>query len=113
MPGKDIPVLPEDEVYVFELAGSRVFLENGLHLGVLEEVLDNNGSEIWRIMTMLGKEVLFPVHDRFILKMAPQDQRIVIDPPPGLLEIYGVKHSELDHQSDSHGGRPGAGGPEK
>ncbi len=87
---KYIPEPGEDETYIFELLSSRVFLAGDIYLGRLEEVFDNKGSEVWRIMTPDGQEVLFPVNEQFISSIDTDNKKIVIDPPEGLLEIYGV-----------------------
>jgi 16S rRNA processing protein RimM len=88
---KYIPESGDGKAYVYELLESRVFLPGGAFLGLLEEIFDNKGSEVWRIMTQDGLEVLFPVNNEFILDIDPDNKKIVIDPPEGLLEIYGVQ----------------------
>jgi 16S rRNA processing protein RimM len=46
------------------------------------------GQEIWAIHTDGGREILFPVVEDFVLSVNLEEGRAVIDPPPGLLEIY-------------------------
>ena len=87
---KYLPEPGEDETYLFELLESRVYLAGDVHLGRLEEIFDHKGSEVWRIMTPDDREVLFPVNEQFILNIDTDNKKIVIDPPEGLLEIYGV-----------------------
>ena len=92
---KYIPEPEDGAAYVFELLESRVFLASGVFLGRIEEIFDNKGSEVWRIMTPEGQEVLFPAHDEFILEVDTDGRKVVIDPPEGLLEIYGVREEGL------------------
>ena len=86
-----MPEPPDGETYFFELLDSSVYLSGDNYLGRLEEIIDNKGSEVWRIMTPDGQEVLFPVNEQFILNIDTTNKKIVVDPPEGLLEIYGVR----------------------
>lgn len=88
---KDMPEPEEDEAYLFEILGCRVYLPDLAYLGVIDEFLDHNGSEVWRIMTDAGQEVLFPVNEIFIKNIDTENKKIIIDPPEGLLELYGVE----------------------
>ncbi|RQD56900.1 MAG: 16S rRNA processing protein RimM [Desulfonatronovibrio sp. MSAO_Bac4] len=88
---KYIPELDEDETYLFEILGCRVYLPDMAYLGIVDEFLDHNGSEVWRIMTEAGQEVLFPVNEVFIKSIDAENKKIIIDPPEGLLELYGIE----------------------
>ncbi len=90
VPQKYMPAIEDDETYVFELLESRVFIAGDIYLGMLHEIFDTKGSEVWRIMTPEGQEVLFPFNEQFIVDIDMDNKKIVIDPPEGLLEIYGV-----------------------
>lgn len=94
-----LPALEEDEVYLKDLPGLRVFLASpssqngnepaaGEALGVIREVSSPAGQELWAIVTGEGKEILFPAVDEFVLSIDLKEGRAIIDPPPGLLELY-------------------------
>ena len=85
---KDLPPAEDDEVYLYQLMDCRVFLQDSSYLGVLRGFVSQKGGEVWRIITPLGREVLFPAQDHFILKLDPANKEVIIDPPEGLLEIY-------------------------
>lgn len=84
----DLPEPDEGEEYLFRLLGSRVFLEDGAEVGVFEAILDTPGQITWVIRGKRGEEILFPAVPEFILGLDARRKKIVIDPPPGLLELY-------------------------
>ena len=98
----DLPAPDEGEEYLFRLLGSRVFLPDsaapdgktapGEELGVFEAILDTPGQVTWVIRgtgpKAVGAEILFPAVPLFILSLDAERKRIVIDPPPGLIELY-------------------------
>lgn len=84
---EDMPPVGEDEVFVRDLPGLRVHLVDGRELGVIESVMAEP-QEVWSIMTPQGAEVLFPAHSDFVIEMDMEAGTVVIDPPPGLLELY-------------------------
>jgi 16S rRNA processing protein RimM len=84
----DMPEPDEGEEYLFRLLGSRVELEDGADVGVFEAILDTPGQITWVIRGKRGEEILFPAVPEFILGLDAGRKKIVIDPPPGLLELY-------------------------
>ena len=80
--------LGPSDVYVADLPGRRILLRGGELLGSLEDVLDMGGQEVWRILTPDGREVLFVAHAESVLRLEPGSDEAVIDPPPGLLDMY-------------------------
>ncbi len=89
----DLPPPDEGEEYLFRLLGSRVFLPDGaeapgVEIGVFEAILDTPGQITWVIRGKGGEEILFPAVPEFILGLDAKRKKIVIDPPPGLLELY-------------------------
>lgn len=90
MPREQLPPLAEDEAYVEDLSGSSVFLADGSLLGRLDHVEFPAGQMIWSILTPAGREILFPAEPCFIKALDMEKHEAVIDPPPGLLEVYGA-----------------------
>lgn len=89
----DLPPPDEGEEYLFRLLGSKVFLPDveeaaGAEIGVFEAILDTPGQITWVIRGKGGEEILFPAVPEFILGLDAARKKIVIDPPPGLLELY-------------------------
>lgn len=85
---EDLPRADEHELFLFELEGLEVRLPDGSVLGRIDLVDTGTGQEIWYILTPDGREILFPAADDFVLTLDPDQGFAVIDPPPGLLDIY-------------------------
>lgn len=73
-----------DEFYDHEIEGLPVTLPDGTEVGVLGSVLHLPAHDLLAVRTPDGREVLVP----FVREIVPAigDGRIVIDPPPGLLD---------------------------
>jgi len=82
-----LPELAADEVYLHEITGFETLLPDGTPVGTLTGFLDVPGQDVWVIRAPGGKEILFPAHDKTVLTIDAKARRIVIDPPPGLLEL--------------------------
>lgn len=97
-----------DEVFLHELLGLRVRLSgaaaNAPDLGVLEDVRDSGGAELWVIRDTAGREILFPAAAALVPEIDLEAGFVVIDPPPGLLELYQGS-AEEEKQPDTASGR--------
>ncbi len=80
--------IEEDELFQADLIGCKVFLIDGSFLGKIKDIYNYGEQEIWSIVAQNKKEVLFPAVDEFVEEVDIENERIVINPPPGLLEIY-------------------------
>lgn len=92
VPQTALPLPDEDEVYLNDLLGLDVFVyeQEGqeTYLGVLDHVIFQGEQETWVIMTDDGKEVLLPAVPEFVADIDLDTERILVTPPPGLLELY-------------------------
>lgn len=92
VPASRLPELADDEIYMSDLPGLEVFVrEDGARerpLGTLTLAEIQAGQEIWTITTPDGKEVLFPATEDFVESIDLEAGKVVITPPPGLLEVY-------------------------
>ncbi len=88
---RDLPPLEPEEIYLEDLAGFAVYLPDRSHLGTLERAEEVSGQEMWTIRTLEGREVLFPAREELVPELDVRAKEAVIDPPPGLLEVYGAK----------------------
>lgn len=81
---KDLPELDEDEFYWHQLVGLQVHTVDGRNLGILSSIFSNGAQDV---MVIQGDsdEYLVPLTDGIINKY--DESTVVIDPPPGLLEI--------------------------
>ena len=100
VPEEVLPPLEEDEVYLKDFPGLRVFVVDNVdsavvgkvlqerELGVIREVSCPAGQDLWTIATPDGKEILFPAVEAFVLSIELEKGIARIAPPPGLLELY-------------------------
>ena len=82
----ELPQLAEDEFYWLDLTGMTAVLENGRELGVVTNLLAGGGHDIL-VITGRGREYMIPAVKEFMVEIDQQEGRVVVDPPPGLLEI--------------------------
>ena len=83
-----LPALDDpDEFYDHELVGLTVLLAGGEPLGAVDDVVHGPGGDLLVVRAGDGREHLVP----FIRAMVPTVDvaggRVVVDPPPGLLEL--------------------------
>lgn len=88
-----LPKLDEDACYLADLIGSRVHLPDGTVIGRLDHYEFPAGQPVWSIKDAQGREILFPAMPCFIKSLNPRSKEAVIDPPPGLLDIYQSAHA--------------------
>lgn len=98
VPASEVPPAGDGEVFLHELPGLRVRLAAAKptdpDLGVIEDVRDAGGAELWVIRDARGREILFPAADPLVPEIDLEAGIAVIDPPPGLLELYQSEPDE-------------------
>ena len=68
------------------LLGYQV-IENNVTLGKIVEVIEQPHQILCRI-DFDGKEAYIPLHDETMIKIDPKKLQVIVQLPPGLLEIY-------------------------
>ncbi|MCB2190852.1 MAG: ribosome maturation factor RimM [Deltaproteobacteria bacterium] len=91
---EDLDPLGEDEYYWFQLKGAQVLTAGGRLLGRVKAVTDAGAQELLVVSAPQKPELLVPVVDDIVKEIAPEQGRVVIDPPPGLLECQGWEEEE-------------------
>ena len=79
------PVLPENEFYVSDLIGLRAVTKENVDLGILTDVLQHTGQDLY-VISRDGKETLIPAVKEFISEVNLKERVIVINPIEGLIE---------------------------
>ena len=85
--------LPEADFKKFSAASSPInllgykIIEDGKPLGKILEVIEQPHQLLCRI-DLNGKEALIPLHEETIVKLDKKKQEVIVELPPGLLEIY-------------------------
>jgi len=77
-----------DDLLMADLIGWEVVLPDGSRLGRITRVQSPGGQELWSIEDEQAGEILFPAAEELIIEADQAAGKVVIDPPPGLLELY-------------------------
>ncbi len=85
-----LPDLSEEEMYLHDILGFDIINENTAQsVGTLEGVQFPSPEQmLWVIRAHSGEEILFPAVEEFIVAFDADTQKVIINPPEGLLEIY-------------------------
>ncbi|MDH6144702.1 MULTISPECIES: ribosome maturation factor RimM [Kitasatospora] len=83
----------EDEYYDHQLIGLDVVLTDGTPVGELTEVVHLPYQDLLTVKRPDGSEALVPFVSELVPEIDLENQRCVIDPPPGLIDLAGA---ELD-----------------
>jgi len=87
LPLTDLPALPEEGFYYFEIEGFTVVDENLGPLGTVREVRDMPAQDIL-VMDYKDKEVLIPVTWEILLRVDKDKREVYTDLPAAHLEVY-------------------------
>lgn len=82
----EVPEDPE-EFYDHQLVGLRVETVEGARIGEVGEVVHLPGQDVLAVRRDGRRELLVPLVAAIVPEIDPAAGRIVIDPPPGLLEL--------------------------
>jgi len=82
----DRPKSPDGEYYYDELEGLEVQDTKGCVLGHITRVIPRGGQDLYQVR-IADTDVLIPATDAIVKKIDVAGGTIVIDPPPGLLEL--------------------------
>jgi 16S rRNA processing protein RimM len=77
----------EGEVFYHELLGAAVETVDGTAVGTVREVYETEPAHLLEVESPQGKRHLVPFTERVVRQVDPRGKRVVIDPPPGLLEL--------------------------
>jgi 16S rRNA processing protein RimM len=65
----EIPALPEGEYYHHQILGLRVVSDQGQMLGTVVEILETGANDVVVIRPEVGREILVPLVNDFILRI--------------------------------------------
>jgi 16S rRNA processing protein RimM len=88
-PAAEVPAPDEDEVYLHDLIGMRVDLEDGVTVGTVEEIYElplGLAVDVRRDPPRQEETILLPWDERTIASVDREARVIVVTPPDGLLE---------------------------
>lgn len=76
--------LGEDEYFVYDIIESDVYTDEGLHLGILTEVLATGANDVYVVKTKDNKEILLPCIKECILDIDIDNKKITVHIMKGL-----------------------------
>lgn len=81
-------VLParEGQFYPWQMEGARVETRDGTPVGVFAGVQSGGAQDLW-VIAAGDRQHLIPAVPEIVIDVSVADQRIVIDPPEGLLDL--------------------------
>jgi len=82
-----LPPRTGNSFYFHEIIGFCVEDINYGYVGKINSVIENALQPLFAI-DFDNKEVLIPIHDDFIVEVNRKDKKIIVNTPPGLIEIY-------------------------
>ena len=87
LPLSQLPELEDDQFYFHEIIGFTAEDVNFGIIGTIKSINDNNAQALFEIEKD-DKQILIPVIDDFISKVDKKNKKIILDTPPGLIDIY-------------------------
>ncbi|MGW5529882.1 ribosome maturation factor RimM [Streptomyces xanthochromogenes] len=102
--------LPEepDEYYDHQLMDLDVVLADGTEVGRITEITHLPSQDLFIVERPDGSEVMIPFVEQIVTEIDLQEQRAVIDPPPGLIDDRAEIASARDEETEASE-EPGTG----
>src|SRR3954462_3785021 len=99
----DPEVLPEeeDEYYDHQLMDLDVVTADGVEVGRITEISHLSSQDLFIVERPDGTEVLIPFVEEIVTEIDLEEQRAVIDPPPGLIDDRAEAVSTRDEENGS------------
>ena len=82
-----LPEPDDDEDYWQDLIGLRVVTQDGSAVGVIKNILETAGHDIYVVRSENGKEILIPAVKDIVRDVNLEKGVCVIEPPDGLLDV--------------------------
>jgi 16S rRNA processing protein RimM len=86
IPEEEMVPLYDDEYYIYQIRDYSVRTKDGKQLGHLSDVMRTGGTDVF-VVAGDDQEYMIPATREMILEINDENQEILIDPLPGLLEL--------------------------
>lgn len=83
---KDAVKLPADSFFICDLIGSSVYDTGGTLLGEMTDVLKTGSNDVYVVTRKGKKDILVPALKSVVKLISPEDRRIVVELPEGLVD---------------------------
>ncbi|WP_329283507.1 ribosome maturation factor RimM [Streptomyces sp. NBC_00691] len=91
----------EDEYYDHQLMDLDVVLADGTEIGRITEISHLPSQDLFIVERPDGTELMIPFVESIVTEIDLEEQRAVIDPPPGLIDDRAEIVSSRDESGDS------------
>ncbi|HEY9369058.1 ribosome maturation factor RimM [Streptomyces sp.] len=91
----------EDEYYDHQLMDLDVVLADGTEIGVITEISHLPSQDLFIVERPDGTELMIPFVEKIVTEIDLENQRAVIDPPPGLIDDRAEIVSSRDEETAS------------
>jgi 16S rRNA processing protein RimM len=81
---ENLPSLPEDQYYRFQILGLRVVSSEGEELGTVEDVFSTRENDVY-VVRGAEREILLPATDDVVLDIDLESRTMTVEVIPGLL----------------------------
>ncbi|MBC6003881.1 Ribosome maturation factor rimM [uncultured Clostridium sp.] len=78
--------LEEDEFFIADMIGIKVYTVNDEYVGTLDDVLQYSANDVYVIKGEDDKEYLIPAVMKFVPEIDIEEGKMIIDPIKGMLE---------------------------
>ncbi|MFF3768722.1 ribosome maturation factor RimM [Streptomyces sp. NPDC002232] len=99
----------EDEYYDHQLMDLDVVLADGTEIGRITEISHLPSQDLFIVERPDGTELMIPFVSSIVTEIDLEEQRAVIDPPPGLIDDRAEIVSSRDEAEDETSGDEPAG----
>ncbi|PAZ17830.1 ribosome maturation factor RimM [Streptomyces sp. SA15] len=91
----------EDEYYDHQLMDLDVVTKDGVEVGRITEISHLPSQDLFIVERPDGSEVMIPFVQEIVTEIDLEEQRAVIDPPPGLIDDQAARDEVADGHSAS------------
>ncbi|MFG2656205.1 ribosome maturation factor RimM [Streptomyces sp. NPDC048425] len=91
----------EDEYYDHQLMDLDVVTTDGVEVGRITEISHLPSQDLFIVERPDGSEVMIPFVEEIVTEIDLEEQRAIIDPPPGLIDDRAEIASSRDADDDS------------
>ncbi|MFI8522044.1 ribosome maturation factor RimM [Streptomyces sp. NPDC085481] len=107
----------EDEYYDHQLMDLDVVLADGTEIGVISEISHLPSQDLFIVERPDGSELMIPFVSEIVTEIDLENQRAVIDPPPGLIDdseavVASARDAEAEGADEAHPGSDSGSGSE-
>lgn len=96
IPRSERPQPPPGQYYYDQIEGLEVYTLAGIYLGEIQQVIETGANDLYLVrnkkgahggIAASGKDLYIPALKNIIKEISLDTGRMIVDPPPGLLEV--------------------------